>query len=137
MSSYNFTNMRTDFYGKTKVTVMQVNNLKPNKNINIKEMGNIYKTITYKLHKDNKKAKIMIRALGPTGWMHLKGYDQEISDYEGSFEDNYSNRVFDAAKFEQFAQLQFYIATDIENNKNITTPKKQANKKPIKKLFID
>lgn len=138
MSSYNFNMIKTDVYNKTKVSVMQVNNLKPDKNINIKEMANLYKTIQYKLHKDGKKGKIMIQGLSPTGWTHLKGYDQLIEDYEGEFEQYYSNRIFDETKFHEFAQIQFYIATSTTvGDKVVETPRKPKKKKVIKKMFIN
>lgn len=134
MSSFNFNVLESNVYNKTKVSVIQVTNLKPNKNINIKEMANIYKTMQYKLYKDNKKGKILIRGLSPNGWIHLKSYNQELDEIEGGLEEYYSNRVATENKFHEFGQLQFYIATSTTNSKDIEIPKKP--KKVVKNMFI-
>ncbi len=131
--SFNFEKTKTIKHNKTTINVIKVHNVNRNKDITIKQIANIYKTITYQAHLKNKKIKIMIRGLALDKWVFLKGYDNKLDESEQAFEEYYSNRVADATKFSNFGQLQFYVAeSNTKDEPDIPKPKA----KKVKKMFI-
>lgn len=80
-------------------------------NIERKDKGIIDPWSIFKLEDEVKQydpnAKLRIRALGPTRWTTLKGYDTTLDIL--SYEDYFSGAVADTSKFNKFYKLQVTI----------------------------
>lgn len=60
--------------------------------------------------KNDETRKIMIRALGPTGWLTLKGYNEDLALYD--YDEYLDGKAKDKAKFKKFYQIQIYTITE-------------------------